>query len=233
MALTPRWSERTLRASSSAGGMVVRKGPIAWAVSLTLVASVALLPATALAQRARGGSSEGRVIGGHPAGSRPSAHHRVAPNSFAPHSFFHRGFTPLGTIVVYAPLSYGPPSYYGSPSYYDPSLVYAPPAMYGPPTGGTVSVAPPPPMPSVIEYPTGRYELRGDGITAPYRWVWIPNPPLAPPADAPPAGAPGSPAPPASRDPGPVRHATLYRWTDGQGIVHLTDRRDTLPDRHR
>jgi hypothetical protein len=213
--------------------MVVRKGPIAWAVSLTLVASVALGPSAALAQRAGRGSSGGRVVVGNPAGSRPSAHHRFAPNSFAPRSFFHRGFTPLGTIVVYAPLSYGPSSYYGSPSYYDPSLVYAPPAMYGPPTGGTVSLAPPPPMPSVIEYPTGRYELRGDGITAPYRWVWIPNPPPAPPADAPPAGAPASPAPPASRDPGPVRHTALYRWTDAQGVVHLTDRRGTVPDRSR
>jgi hypothetical protein len=210
--------------------MVVRKGLIAWAVSLTLVASVALGPTAALAQRAARGSGGGRVIVANPAGSRPSAHHRFAPNSFAPRSFFHRGFTPLGTIVVYAPLSYGPPSYYGSPSYYDPSLVYAPPAMYGPPTGGTVSLAPPPPMPSVIEYPTGRYELRGDGITAPYRWVWIPNPPPAPPADAPPAGGPASPA---SRDREPVRHTALYRWTDAQGVVHLTDRRDTVPDRSR
>jgi hypothetical protein len=210
--------------------MVVRKGLIAWAVSLTLVASVALGPTAALAQRAARGAGGGRVIVANPAGSRPSAHHRFAPNSFAPRSFFHRGFTPLGTIVVYAPLSYGPSSYYGSPSYYDPSLVYAPPAMYGPPTGGTVSLAPPPPMPSVIEYPTGRYELRGDGITAPYRWVWIPNPPPAPPADAPPAGAPASPA---SRDREPVRHTALYRWTDAQGVVHLTDRRDTVPDRSR
>lgn len=212
---------------------MVRRGPIAWAVSLTLVASVALGPSAALAQRAARGSGGGRVIVGNPAGSRPSAHHRFAPNSFAPRSFFHRGFTPFGTIVVYAPLSYGPSSYYGSPSYYDPSLGYAPPAMYRPPTGGTVSLAPPPPMPSVIEYPTGRYELRGDGITAPYRWVWIPNPPPAPPADAPPAGAPVSPAPPASRDREPVRHTALYRWTDAQGVVHLTDRGDSVPDRSR
>jgi hypothetical protein len=212
--------------------MVVRKGPIAWAVSLTLVVSVALGPSAALAQRGARGSGGGRVIVGTPAGSRPSAHHRFAPNSFAPRSSFHRGFTPFGTIVVYAPWSYGPSSYYGSPSYYDPSLAYAPPAMYGP-TGGTVSLAPPPPMPSVIEYPTGRYELRGDGITAPYRWVWIPNPPPAPPADAPPAGAPVSPAPPASRDREPVRHTALYRWTDAQGVVHLTDRRDPVPGRSR
>ena len=37
-----------------------------------------------------------------------------------------------------------------------------------------------PTRPSVIEFPTGRYELRGDGISTPYVWVWIPNPPPPP-----------------------------------------------------
>ncbi|MFQ5792614.1 MAG: hypothetical protein ACE5JI_19250 [Acidobacteriota bacterium] len=39
----------------------------------------------------------------------------------------------------------------------------------------------PPPQPSVIYYPHGRYELRGDGVTTAYQWVWIPNPPPPPP----------------------------------------------------
>ncbi len=201
----------------------MRTQPIAWAVSLTLVASVALVPAPALAQRASGRSGGAGVVVGSPAGSRAFAHHRSAPGSFAPRSFFsHRGFAPFGAIVVYAPLAYG------SPAYYDPPLAYAPPAMYAPPTGGTLSLAPPPsPMPRVVEFPTGRYELRGDGITAPYQWVWIPNPPAAPPPVAPPA----TPAPPSSRDLEPSRPTTLYRWTDKQGVVHLTDRRDTVPDR--
>ena len=202
----------------------MRKGPIVCAVSLALVAGVALGQGTALAQRARGGSGGGRVMASHPAGSRPSPHHRFAPSSFAPRSFVHRPFTPFGAIVVYAPVPYGLPSYSA------PSLAYAPPAIYAPPP---VAVAPPPPMPTVIEYPTGRYELRGDGITAPYRWVWIPNPPPAPPAAPPPADVPASPAPPASRDPEPRRHTMLYRWTDKQGVVHLTDRGDTVPDRYR
>lgn len=205
----------------------MRKGPIAWAVALTLLAGVVLGPAAAFAQRAGGRTGGGGGMAGPPTGSRPSAHRHGAPNSFAPRSFFHR---PFGPIVGYGPLSYGGLSYYGAPSYYDPSLVYAPPVMYAPPTGGTVSFAPSPPMPSVIEYPTGRYELRGDGITAPYRWVWIPNPPPAPPAAPPPADAPASPAPPAS---GPARPTTVYRWTDEQGVLHLTDRRDTIPARYR
>ena len=77
-----------------------------------------------------------------------------------------------------------------------------------------------PPMPSVIEYPTGQYELRGDGMSLPYQWVWIPNPPLGPPPDAPAA-------------PGPVRHTELYRWTDETGAVHWTDRLDAVPQQHR
>ena len=191
----------------------MRTQPIAWAVSLTLVASVALVPAPALAQRASGRSGGARVVVGSPAGSRAFAHHRSAP---------------FGAIVVYAPLAYG------SPAYYDPPLAYAPPAMYAPPTGGTLSLAPPPsPMPRVVEFPTGRYEVRGDGITAPYQWVWIPNPPAAPPAAPPPVAPSATPAPPSSRDLEPGRPTTLYRWTDKQGVVHLTDRRDTVPDRYR
>src|SRR3989441_13217312 len=86
-------------------------------------------------------------------------------------------------------------------------------------------------MPSVVEYPHGRYELRGDGVTAPYTWVWIPNPPPPPPPPAPPAGAP--PAPPASGSPAPERHSQVYRWTDGQGVTHLTDRWDAVPPEYR
>jgi hypothetical protein len=75
-------------------------------------------------------------------------------------------------------------------------------------------------MPDIIEYQNGRYELRGDGINTPYKWVWIPNPPPGPPADA---------APP----PGPARRTTLYRWTDKDGAVHWTDRLDAVPEAYR
>ena len=40
--------------------------------------------------------------------------------------------------------------------------------------------------PTVINYPHGRYELRGDGVSTAYQWVWIPNPPPPPAAPPPP-----------------------------------------------
>src|SRR5262245_41574880 len=75
---------------------------------------------------------------------------------------------------------YGPPAYYAPPAY--PAPVYYPPPAYAPPT---VVVRSAPPAPSVVQYPHGRYELRGDGVSTPYRWVWIPKPPAAPPPPAP------------------------------------------------
>jgi hypothetical protein len=80
---------------------------------------------------------------------------------------------------------------------------------------------PPPPMPQVVEFSTGRYQLREDGGGTAYSWVWIPNPPTAPPADAesiPPAQPP---------------HARLYSWTDDQGVVHLTNLWDDVPPQYR
>ena len=59
------------------------------------------------------------------------------------------------------------------------------------------------PAVTVIPYPNGRYELRGDGITVPYYWAWVtaqlyiapPPPPMVPPAapDMPPVGSPPPP----------------------------------------
>ena len=40
---------------------------------------------------------------------------------------------------------------------------------------------------ATVQYPHGRYELRGDGVNTAYQWVWIPN---APPPPPPPAAAP-------------------------------------------
>ncbi|HEY7038454.1 MAG TPA: DUF4124 domain-containing protein [Methylomirabilota bacterium] len=239
------------------------------AVSLTLLASVALATTPAVAQRGGGmgrggggtisGSSGGSFVGGRGpgggafvagrgpngafiagrgpggrsfvAGSRAFPHGR---DGFHRHPFFHRGFNSFGTVVVYGAPYYWP--YYDTPyPYYDPSLAYTPPVVYGapysPPMGGQLSLTPPPspPTPSVVPFPTGRYELRGDGVTEPYRWVWIPNPPTEPPSPVPPT----SPAPPSSKDPGPTRHAPLYRWTDEQGTIHYTDRWTAVPDRYR
>lgn len=173
---------------------------------------LALTPATALAHHGgfhRGPARVGPVLGGLGI-ARPFVARPFGTHPFVAHPFLHRRFVPFGVIaspvIVYAP----------------PPVVYsAPPVFYNPPlTMGTVVVAPaPPPMPTVIQYPTGRYELRGDGVTTPYVWVWIPNPPSAPPPPpTPPSGLPASPG--ATSDPPPARNSPLYRWTDEQGAVH-------------
>ena len=169
---------------------------------------------------------------GHPHGGFGHHHHR----GFAKHGFGS------GPIVLYSPgYAYGYPSYgYGGPVYpdasasygYDPAPAYSYAPSYSYTPSPSVSVAP---MPTVIEHPTGRYELRGDGITSSYRWVWIPNPPSTPPAATPPA----PPAPPAAAEratPAPAeppRRSTLYRWTDREGVVHLTDNISSVPPEHR
>lgn len=71
---------------------------------------------------------------------------------------------------VVAPPAYAAPAY-AAPAYAAPAPVRA------------VALQSPPPRTyaTVVEYPHGRYVLRGDGINVAYRWVWIPNAP-APPA---------------------------------------------------
>ena len=44
-------------------------------------------------------------------------------------------------------------------------------------------MAPAPQIEREVFFPEGRYVLLGDGDAAPFRWVWVPNPPSAPPAD--------------------------------------------------
>jgi len=190
-------------------------------VILAAVAVVlAVAPPHALAQRMGGGARAGS------SGSFHRGFHHGSPGGRA----FVRG--PFRGILVFAP-----PLWYGSDISYDPSPgyglapAYGPVPRYGPVVGGTLALAPPsPPAPTVVQYPTGRWELRGDGLTIPYRWVWIPNPPAAPP---PPAGEPMTPAPPASSPPEPPGNTRIYRWTDGQGVLHLTDRLETIPERYR
>jgi hypothetical protein len=241
----------------------VINAPTVWAVSLVLLASVALIPMPALAQRgggmARGGggfvagqaagggafvagrgAAGGRFVAGRgpgggafiagQTGARGFVHGR---DGFHGHPFFRSSIAAsnsFNTVAVYgAPYAYWP--YYDT-SLYSKPLAYSPPPTYvlpyTPPVNNTFSMSPPSsPTPSVVEFPTGRYELRGDGITEPYRWVWIPKPPTAPPAE------PSSPVPPTSGEPGPTRHSPLYRWTDEQGTVHYTDRLTAVPDRYR
>ena len=57
----------------------------------------------------------------------------------------------------------------------------------------------------VVQYPHGRYELRGDGVSVPWAWVWVPA--LAMPAVAP--AGPVRTAPRAAEGPGlPDRRAS-------------------------
>jgi hypothetical protein len=154
-------------------------------------------------------------------------------HGFGQHPFFPRRFVPFAVI---APpfFAYSSPSIFDTP-YYDavdqPAPVYSAPAYsapaYAPPA--------PPPMPRVVEFPTGRYELRGDGVTAPYMWVWIPNPPPAPPMTPPGSMAPPPPPSAAATPPDaptPVRRTEVYRWVDEQGVVHMTDRLDRVPQQY-
>lgn len=239
--------------------MVIRTSTL-WIVSLALLASVALDPMPALAQRgagmarggggvgagqmsgggafvAGGGAGGGAFVGGRgpnggafvagQAGARGFVHGR---DGFHRHPFFHRGFNSFGTVFVYgAPYAYWP--YDDMSLYSQPPVYYQPPTYvmaYTPPVNNTLSLSPPPPpTPSVVEFPTGRYELRGDGTTESYRWVWIPKPPTAPPVE------PRSSVPPTPADPEPTRRAPLYRWTDEQGTVHFTDRLTAVPERYR
>jgi hypothetical protein len=157
------------------------------------------------------GPGNPRTLKQRPFGHRPYKHRRSMP-------------AVVGVpVYVPSPVPVGIPDQYVWTYTYDPAMFYVvPPA----------SEAPEPPEP--IEYPTGRYELRGDGVTTPYQWVWVPNPPPEAPAPppAPPAGPPettATPVPPAPPPP-PV---DVYRFTDEQGVVTWTDRWDSIPERYR
>jgi hypothetical protein len=97
--------------------------------------------------------------------------------------------------VAYAPpaYSYAPPAYYyyslypyAPPVYYAPPPVLSSPAVYHAQAGAAPAYRPTdaPAAPSpvsvaavprrVVQYPHGRYELRGDGVREPYVWGWIP-----------------------------------------------------------
>lgn len=97
---------------------------------------------------------------------------------------------------AYAYPAYGYPAYgypyrypaYGYSAYGNPApVVYSSPAVYSQPavhqTDPAVYRTPAPAqVVRVVQYPHGRYELRGDGVTTPYSWVWVfaaPESPLA------------------------------------------------------
>jgi hypothetical protein len=210
--------------------------PIVLTISLAL--GLALTPTMALAHH--GGFHGGRVGAGQALGgpvvarpllTRPFVTHPFGTHPFCPRPFFgpvgvHR-FVPFA-VVTSPVVGYTPP-----PVVYSPSpVVYAPPAVaYDPPP---TQVRASPPMPTVIEYPHGRYELSGDGVTAPYQWVWIPNPSPPPPSSAPPEPSQSTPpATPHSAPGAPGGRGRIYSWTDEHGVTTWTDAEDSVPERYR
>jgi len=136
-----------------------------------------LPPATAGAQQ--------RGHGHHRFHHRPVGSRLIVVAPFVPFGFYSAPPVVYSSPVVY----YAPPPVYYSPpppSYYGPPPAYAPPPpapAYAPPVQQDVQ-----PIQREVVFPTGRYVLQGDGVSTPYRWVWIPNPPTAPPP------APGTPS---------------------------------------
>ena len=124
---------------------------------------------------------------------------------------------PVGATVLTAPYYSYP---YSSPVYADP--VYVPAPAYQPQP--QVYLAPP--VQSEMCYIGGCYRLQGDGVSAAFRWVWIPTVPEGPPAPptAPPAAAPM---------PGALAPTKLYRWVDEQGVANWTNNREAVPERYR
>lgn len=178
--------------------------------------AVAALPAAAVADardypgRLGDGArlrNSGRADFGH------RHHHRRPPVVVVPSTVFvgpSDSYAPSGP-VVYSP----PPVIYTSPASYPAPPAYGPPpAAYAPPPPPAPSA---PPEPRVVEFDSGRYELRGDGLREPYVWVWVPKPPSAPP------GMSSAPRP----------SATVYRWTDPSGVVTLTDDPNKVPPQFR
>jgi hypothetical protein len=69
---------------------------------------------------------------------------------------------------------YGYPAVLPYPYYAYP--YYPPPVFSSPPPS-------PPSVPLVqreVLFPHGLYVLKGDGVTEPYQWLWVPNPPALP-----------------------------------------------------
>jgi hypothetical protein len=145
----------------------------------------------------------------------------VTPPAHAGHRTATNVALGLASFAVFSQLI--APALYPRPVYATPVYVPGPPSyvIYAPqPQLVVVPPSSPTPLPSVVQYPHGRYELRGDGVTAAYQWVWIPNPPPAPPAkyqqpSAPPAAAP------------PTLDAVFCRTLQAHGEVRQDTARDS------
>src|SRR6267142_1310675 len=186
------------------------------AVGATLIL-LTYLPAAA---QHRGGGFHGGGHGFHGGGrgfhggGRGFGHFQHRP--VGPRLIVVAPFSPFGFYST-PPFAYSapPPAYGPSPGYGPPPAYAAPsPPAYAPPLSQDVE-----PIQREVVFPTGRYVLRGDGVNVPYTWVWIPNPPTAPPG-----GAPSSSI---------ALERTVYAWTDANGVTTWTDRLSKVPPEHR
>jgi hypothetical protein len=204
--------------------------------SLSLVSFGVVMACLALGPGPATAAAQHRAQGSRNVGHQTAAHPNFGHRSFGNHNFHRRpGGARLIVVAPFFPFSYySSPLAYSSPMDYAPPPASYPPPMYsGPPAyAPPVAYAPPPPqqpplqqdvdpMQREVVFPPGRYVLRGDGITTPYTWVWIPNPPTAPPGGA----APGS----GARD----SERAVYSWTDGNGVTTWTDRLSRVPPEYR
>jgi hypothetical protein len=165
----------------------------------------------ALASAAHASPPGGALLGRPVVGVHPGAPAAIAPSFRSP---VPRTRVPVVRSAPWAAV----PVFVGPPVYYDPAYVVPPvalvPAVESSAPPPAPAAPPPPPERDVVHYADGRYELRGDGIATPHRWVWVPNPP---PPPAPSSG----------------REVRLYGWVDENGVVNVTDRLDRVPERHR
>jgi hypothetical protein len=226
--------------------------PLRRALSLVVVVAVvgALAPPAAFAHGSRGGHLAGssRTGGGFAHKRFAMPQESVFPQPVDPWKFWgtshagrhHHG----GRHVPFAPFV-SAPGFIGTPSVVvttpafseviqGSTVVYVPPAVSAPAAGLAFGGAPTLPTPALVEHPSGWYQLRGDGMTTPYSWVWIPKAPAPPgPSTEPAPSAPGSAAPPRSADSrtrddrGPA-----YHWTDG-GVTTWTNRLERVPKHFR
>jgi hypothetical protein len=71
--------------------------------------------------------------------------------------------------------------YYSYPYWYFPNPSNSPPTVMVEPA----ITSEPPPVEREVVYPHGKYVLRGDGLSQPWDWVWVPARAPQPPPSAP------------------------------------------------
>jgi hypothetical protein len=225
-----------------------------------VVAGIILGPSAVVAGSGHGGRGGGKSIGhGSPHGARSGVgQHPQRFNAINQHAvphrpvFPHERFDPRVTVprdlvdrkfghhgFGHAPFRHRQGVVTSFVPFVSPAVIVAPvePVVVAPPVSAmavppVVAAPPAPPMPTVVQYPHGRYELRGDGVTTPYVWVWIPNPPSAPPP-------PQAPPPPASQESpspesdGSTRSTAFYCFTDNRGVTLWTDQLQRIPEQYR